>query len=87
MTLFLAAAPQIDLFQRAINKYYDGYQDKLTIEFFRPGFISTLPLTPLGIEPFVEVRQGRIAHLFKLNTIEAQGVLGWMNICKSVKNR
>jgi uncharacterized protein (DUF1810 family) len=33
MTLFLRAAPQIDLFQRAINKYYDGHQDKLTIGF------------------------------------------------------
>jgi len=33
MTLFLRAAPQINLFQRAINKYYDGHQDTLTIEF------------------------------------------------------
>lgn len=32
MTLFLIAAPQIDLFQRAIDKYYDGYQDNLTID-------------------------------------------------------
>lgn len=33
MTLFLIAAPQIDLFQRAINKYYEGYQDRLTSDF------------------------------------------------------
>ncbi len=32
MTLFLVAAPHIDLFQRAINKYYDGHQDRLTIK-------------------------------------------------------
>jgi uncharacterized protein (DUF1810 family) len=38
MTLFLAAAPQIDLFQRAINKYYDGHQDRLTIDFLDAGF-------------------------------------------------
>ena len=30
MTLFLIAAPHIDLFQRAINKYYDGQRDGLT---------------------------------------------------------
>ena len=38
MTLFLVAAPQIDLFQRAINKYYDGHQDRLTIGFLEAGF-------------------------------------------------
>jgi uncharacterized protein (DUF1810 family) len=32
MTLFLRAAPEIDLFQRAINKYYDGEQDVRTLE-------------------------------------------------------
>lgn len=32
MTLFLVATPQIDLFQRAINKYYDGHEDHLTID-------------------------------------------------------
>ena len=33
MTLFLVAAPpHIDLFQRAINKYYDGQQDRVTIQ-------------------------------------------------------
>ena len=37
MTLFLVAAPQIDLFQRAINKYYDGYQDGLTVDFMDAG--------------------------------------------------
>lgn len=36
MTLFLRAAPHIDLFQRAINKYYDGQQDRLTIKFLDP---------------------------------------------------
>ena len=87
MTLFLIAAPQIDLFQHAINKYYDGHQDRLTIDFFRCGFLSTLPLTPLGIEPFVEVRQGRITHLFKLNTIEAQGVPGWMDMCEDIRSQ
>jgi len=30
MTLFSRAAPQIDLFQQAIDKYYDGRQDGLT---------------------------------------------------------
>lgn len=30
MTLFLRAAPHIDLFQRAINKYYDGQHDDIT---------------------------------------------------------
>jgi uncharacterized protein (DUF1810 family) len=38
MTLFLVAAPHVDLFQRAINKYYDGFQDKLTIGFLDAGF-------------------------------------------------
>ena len=37
MTLFLVAVPQIDLFQRAINKYYDGYQDGLTLDFIDAG--------------------------------------------------
>ncbi len=32
MTLFLVATPQIDLFQRAISKYYDGHEDHLTID-------------------------------------------------------
>jgi uncharacterized protein (DUF1810 family) len=32
MTLFLVAAPHIDLFQRAINKYYDGQRDRVTIQ-------------------------------------------------------
>ena len=32
MTLFLVAAPHIDLFQRALNKYYDGQQDEITIQ-------------------------------------------------------
>jgi uncharacterized protein (DUF1810 family) len=32
MTLFLRAAPEIDLFQRAIDKYYDGEQDARTLE-------------------------------------------------------
>ena len=35
MTLFLVAAPHIDLFQRVINKYYDGQQDKVTIEILK----------------------------------------------------
>jgi uncharacterized protein (DUF1810 family) len=38
MTLFLVAAPQIDLFQRAINKYYDGHQDNLTIDLLDTTF-------------------------------------------------
>lgn len=32
MTLFLVAAPEIDLFQRALNKYYNGKQDARTLE-------------------------------------------------------
>ncbi|MEE4314397.1 MAG: DUF1810 domain-containing protein [Desulfofustis sp.] len=32
MTLFLMAVPEIDLFQRAINKYYNGEQDARTLE-------------------------------------------------------
>jgi uncharacterized protein (DUF1810 family) len=32
MTLFLMAAPETELFQRAINKYYDGEQDARTLE-------------------------------------------------------
>lgn len=32
MTLFLKAAPEVDIFQRAINKYYDGEQDIRTLE-------------------------------------------------------
>jgi uncharacterized protein (DUF1810 family) len=32
MTLFLVAVPHIDLFQRAINKYYDGQRDQVTIQ-------------------------------------------------------
>ncbi len=37
MTLFLVAAQHIGLFQRAINKYYDGHQDRLTIDFLENG--------------------------------------------------
>jgi uncharacterized protein (DUF1810 family) len=37
MTLFLVAMPKIDLFQRAINKYFDGYQDGLTLDFIDAG--------------------------------------------------
>lgn len=32
MTLFAKAAPHIDLFQRAINKYNDGQQDTATLQ-------------------------------------------------------
>ena len=37
MTLFQRAAPHRDIFQRAINKYYDGHQDALTIKFLDAG--------------------------------------------------
>ena len=40
MTLFLRAAPEIDLFQRAINKYYDGEQDAQTLELLERQQVS-----------------------------------------------
>ena len=55
--------------------------------FFRCGFIVPLPLTPLGIEPFLEVRQWRITHLFKLNNTVVHGVPPGRSVCEDARNR
>jgi len=51
MTLFAKAAPHIDLFLRAINKYYDGEPDKYTIQILhdRPP-PNNYWLTPVEID-------------------------------------